>query len=129
MPSRSSTQVELVQRLNHDDTYEIGGNIGWSTQIGNFQALVNAESRPNYENRDNREVRVTPGGELLGTLLKRIFAIRIGDPQHQHELWPRAHRMQLNAQLQQGDFPRGIQRDFVDFVDDGHRKHSARADR
>ena len=80
VPSRSSTQVELVQRLNHDDTYEIGGNIGWSTQIGNFQALVNAESRPNYENRDNREVRVTPGGELLGTLLKRIFAIRIGDP-------------------------------------------------
>ena len=42
-------QVELVQRLNHDDTYEIGGSIGWSMQIANFQALVNAESRPNHE--------------------------------------------------------------------------------
>ena len=70
VPSRSSTQVQLVNRLNHDDTYEVGGNVGWSTQIGNFQALVKLEARPNYENRDNREVRVTPEGELLGTLFE-----------------------------------------------------------
>ncbi|MAJ54438.1 MAG: hypothetical protein CBC67_00330 [Gammaproteobacteria bacterium TMED107] len=118
LPSRSSTQVELVQRLNHDDTYEIGGNVGWSTQIGNFQALVNAESSPNYENRDNREVRVTPGGEVLGTL----FEENVRD-QDRRSLSTNmsyglgAHRMQLNAQLQQGDFPRAIQRDFVDFID------------
>ena len=58
--SRSSTTVELVNRLNHDDTFETGGSVGWSQQIGNFQALVNLELRPNYENRDNREVRLDP---------------------------------------------------------------------
>ena len=77
VPSRSSTQVELVQRLNHDDTYEVGGSVGWSTQIGNFQALLNVETRPNYEHRESREVRITPEGELLGTLLKRIYATRM----------------------------------------------------
>ncbi|MDG2119522.1 MAG: TonB-dependent receptor plug domain-containing protein, partial [Gammaproteobacteria bacterium] len=70
VPSRSSTQAELLQRLNHDDTYEVGGSVGWSTQIGNFQGLLNLEARPNYENRDNREVRITPEGELLGTLFE-----------------------------------------------------------
>lgn len=118
VPSRSSTQVQLVQRLNHDDTYEVGGNVGWSTQIGNFQALLNLESRPNYENRDNRETRVTPEGELLGTL----FEENIRDQDEQtlstnmsYGFGP--HRMQLNALLSEGDFPRAISRDFVDFVD------------
>ncbi|MBU15794.1 MAG: hypothetical protein CMQ14_12050 [Gammaproteobacteria bacterium] len=116
VPSRSSTQVQLVNRLNHDDTYEMGGNVGWSTQIGNFQALVNLEERPNYENRHNREVRVTPDGELLGTL----FEENIRD---QDELTVStnmsygigSHRMQLNALLSESSFPRNIKRDFVDF--------------
>jgi outer membrane receptor for ferrienterochelin and colicin len=116
VPSRSSTQVQLVNRLNHDDTYEVGGNVGWSTQIGNFQALVNLEARPNYENRDNREVRVTPEGELLGTLLEE----NIRD-QDEHTVSTNmsysigSHRMQLNALLSEGNFPRNIRRDFVDF--------------
>jgi len=116
VPSRSSTQVQLVNRLNHDDTYEVGGNVGWSTQIGNFQALVNLEARPNYENRDNREVRVTPEGELLGTL----FEENIRD-QDEHTVSTNmsygigSHRMQLNALLSESNFPRNIRRDFVDF--------------
>lgn len=118
VPSRSSTQVELIQRLNHDDTYEVGGSVGWSAQIGNFQALINLEDRPNYENRDNREVRITPTGDLLGTL----FEENIRDQNEQslssniaYGFGP--HRMQLNAQLSEGDFPRAISRDFVDIVD------------
>ena len=116
VPSRSSTQVQLVNRLNHDDTYEMGGNVGWSTQIGNFQALVNLEERPNYENRHNREVRVTPDGELLGTL----FEENIRD-QDEHTVSTNmsygigSHRMQLNALLSESSFPRNIKRDFVDF--------------
>ena len=116
VPSRSSTQVQLVNRLNHDDTYEMGGNVGWSTQIGNFQALVNLEERPNYENRHNREVRVTPDGELLGTL----FEENIRD-QDEHTVSTNmsygigSHRMQLNALLSESSFPRNIRRDFVDF--------------
>lgn len=119
VPSRSSTQVELIQRLNHDDTYEIGGNIGWSAQVGNFQTLINIENRPNYENRDNREVRITPAGALLGTLFEEN--IRDQDVQSlssniSYGFGP--HRMQLNGQLSAGDFPRAISRDFVDIIDE-----------
>jgi outer membrane receptor for ferrienterochelin and colicin len=117
VPSRSSTQVQLLQRLNHDNTYEVGGNIGWSAQAGNFQTLLNVESRPNYENRDNREVRITPADELLGTLFEEN--IRDQDVQSlssnvSYSFGP--HRMQLNAQLSQGDFPRAIRRDFTDII-------------
>lgn len=119
VPSRSSTQAELLQRLNHDDTYEVGGSVGWSTQIGNFQGLLNMEARPNYENRDNREVRITPEGELLGTL----FEENIRDQDEQSistnmSYGFGAHRMQLNALFSRGNFPRSVRRDFVDFVDD-----------
>jgi len=115
--SRSSTTVELVNRLNHDDTFETGGSVGWSQQIGNFQTLVNLELRPNYENRDDREVLLGPNGELLGTL----FETNIRD---QDELTASAnmsytigsHRMQLNMQASEGDYPRPIRRDFVDFT-------------
>ncbi len=120
VPSRSSTTAELVQRLNHDDTYEVGGSLAWSQQIGNFQSLVNVESRPRYENRDNREVRVTSDGELLGTL----FETRIRDQDEQsfstnmsYSTGP--HRMQFNALISEGDHPRPIRRDFVDFFDSG----------
>lgn len=118
--SRSSTTVELVNRLNHDDTFETGGSVAWSQQIGNFQALVNLRSRPNYENRDNREVRLGPDGELLGTL----FQTEIRDQDEQtfstnlsYSLG--AHRMQLNGSVSEGDHPRPVHRDFVDFTDAG----------
>ena len=117
-PSRSSTQVQLVQRMSHDDTYELGGNIGWSAQFGSLQALVNLESEPRYENRDSREVRITPGGDLLGTLFEED--IRDQDEQSistnlSYGIGP--HRMQLNALYSNGDHPRSVDRDFVDFVD------------
>lgn len=118
--SRSSTTVELVNRLNHDDTFETGGSVAWSQQIGNFQSLVNFEARPNYENRDNREVRLGPGGELVGTL----FEENIRD-QDEHTLSTNmsysigAHRMQLNALISEGDHPNPISRDFLDFTDTG----------
>lgn len=118
--SRSSTTVELVNRLNHDDTLETGGSVAWSQQVGNFQALVNLEARPNYENRDNREIRLGPNNELLGTL----FETNIRD-QQEHTLSTNlsyslgAHRMQLNALISEGDHPRPVRRDFVDFTDAG----------
>ena len=118
VPSRSRTQVQLVNRLNHDDTYELGGNVGYSLQIGNFQSLFNIESRPNYENRDNRERRITTDGELLGTL----FEENIRDQDEttfstnmSYSTGP--HRIQLNGLLSESDFPRTIHRDFVDFED------------
>ena len=118
--SRSSTTVKLVNRLNHDDTFETGGAVGWANQTGNFQALVNLDYRPNYENRDYREVRLDPNGEQLGTL----FETNIRD---QDELTfstnmgynGERHRMQLNLQVRDGDYPRPIRRDFVDFTDTG----------
>jgi outer membrane receptor for ferrienterochelin and colicin len=118
--SRSSTTVELINRLNHDGEFETGGSAAWSQQIGNFQALVNLQSRPNYENRDNREVRLGPDGELLGTL----FETTIRDKDEQtfstnlsYSLGP--HRMQLNALVSEGDHPRPVRRDFVDFTSAG----------
>ena len=118
--SRSSTTVELINRLNHDGKFETGGSVAWSQQIGNFQALVNLRSRPNYENRDNREVRLGPGGELLGTLFQTT--IRDKDEQNfstnlSYRLGP--HRMQLNALVSEGDHPRPVRRDFVDFTGAG----------
>ncbi len=116
--SRSSTTVELVNRLNHDDTYEAGGSVAWSQQIGDFQALLNFEARPNYENRDNRERRLGPTGELLGTL----FETNIRD-QDEHTVSANMsygtgpHRMQFNVLASEGDFPQPIRRDFVDFTD------------
>jgi outer membrane receptor for ferrienterochelin and colicin len=118
--SRSSTTVELVNRLNHDDTLETGGSVAWSKQVGNFQALVNLEERPNYENRDNREVRLGPNNEVVGTL----FETNIRDQQENtlssnmsYSLGD--HRMQLNALIREGDHPRPVRRDFVDFTDAG----------
>jgi hypothetical protein len=115
--SRSSTSVELINRLNHDDTFETGGSVAWSQQVGNFQALVNLRSRPNYENRDNREVLLGPDSQLLGTL----FQTDIRDQDEQSfstnlSYSTGSHRMQLNALISDGDHPRAIHRDFVDFT-------------
>ena len=118
--ARSSTTVELINRLNHDDKFEVGGSVAWSQQVGNFQALVNLSARPNYENRDNREVRLGPDGELIGTL----FETNIRD-QDEHSFSTNmsystgAHRMQFNALISEGDHPRPVRRDFVDFTDAG----------
>ena len=118
--SRSSTTVTLVNRLNHDDTFETGGSAAWSYQSGGFQSLVSLELRPNYENRDNREVRLGPNGETLGTLFETnirdqdvlTFSTNMG-----YTRGP--HRTQLNLQASERDFPRPIRRDFVDFTDVG----------
>ncbi|MBL4572120.1 MAG: TonB-dependent receptor [Gammaproteobacteria bacterium] len=118
--SSPSTSVELVNRLNHDNTFETGGSISHSRQIGNFQAMVNLEARPNYENRDNRESSFSPEGELLGTL----FETDIRD-KDEYTLSTNmsynsdGHRMQLNTQYQDGDHPRPIQRNFIDFTESG----------
>ena len=119
LPSRSSTQVQLVQRLSHDDTYELGGNFGWSTQYGDLQALINIEHRPNYVNRDDREIRASLSGDILGTLFEED--IRDQDEQNLSANLSYGigqHRMQLNAQLGTSDYPRFVNRDFEDFVDD-----------
>lgn len=118
--SRSSTTVKLVNRLNHDDTFETGGSVGWSHQNGNFLALVNLEQIPNYENRELEEVRRAPDGERLGTLLetnirdqdKTTFSTTMG-----YRTGP--HRMQLNLLASEGDYPRPIRRNFSDFTDTG----------
>jgi outer membrane receptor protein involved in Fe transport len=118
--SSSSTTVEMVNRLNHDDTFETGGSVAWSQQVGNFQSLINVSARPNYENRDRRESRLGPDGELLGTL----FETTIRD-QDEHTLTANMsyntgpHRIQFNALASEGDHPRPIRRDFVDFTDQG----------
>lgn len=115
--SRSSTTVEVVNRLNRDDTYELGGSVAWSQQIGNFQALLNLESRPNYELREERESELGPNGELLGVLYEENI-------RDQDELSASAnmsyntgpHRMQLNLLMSNQDYPRPIRRDFVDYT-------------
>lgn len=118
--SRSSTTVEMVNRLSHDDTYELGGSVAWSRQVGNFQSLVNLDLRPNYENRENREKRLSPTDELLGTLIES----NIRDQEEltlssnmSYSIGP--HRMQLNGLVSEGDYNRPIHRDFVDFTDLG----------
>ena len=119
LPSRSSTQLQLVQRLSHDDTYELGGNFGWSAQYGDLQALINIEHRPNYVNRDDREIRASPSGDILGTLFEED--IRDQDEQNLSANLSYGigqHRMQLNAQLGTSDYPRFVRRDFEDFVGD-----------
>ncbi len=118
LPSRSSTKIQLVQRLSHDDTYEAGGSLGWSAKFGEFQALINIEHRPNYTNRDDREVRVSPSGDILGTLFEED--IREQDEQRLSanlSYGIGSHRMQLNAQLGDSDYPSFVSRDFVDFED------------
>jgi len=118
--SRSSTTVELVNRLNHDDTFETGGSVGWANQSGRFQALVNLELRPNYENREYHEARLAPDGEQLGALFETnirnkeelTFSTNMG--YHSNP-----HRMQLNLLASESDYPRPIRRDFDEFTDIG----------
>lgn len=115
--ARSTTTTRLVTRLNHDDEVEAGGSVAWSRQSGGFQSLVNLESRPNYENREWEETRINAFGDVLGTLLETtirdqdetIFSTNMSYRTGEH-------RVQINTQYQTGDFPRPIQRDFIDFT-------------
>lgn len=118
--SRSSTTVQLVNRLSHDDTFETGGSVAYSRQQGNLQALINLEARPNYENRDNREIQYGPTGDVVGSL----FGTTIRD-QDVYTLSSNlsysigSHRMQFNTQVSDGDHPQPIRRDFIEFNADG----------
>ncbi|WP_156762685.1 TonB-dependent receptor plug domain-containing protein [Woeseia oceani] len=115
--SRSSTQAELILRLNHDDTFEAGASVSLSRQLGKLQALFNLEANPNFENRETRETRFAPDGDVIGTL----FETNIRDQDNfrfsnnmSYNSGP--HRMQLNTQISDNSYPRPIHRDFVDVV-------------
>jgi outer membrane receptor for ferrienterochelin and colicin len=118
-PSRSSTSVELVGRLNRDNTAEAGGSIAHNRQIGNFQALVNFEFRPNYENRDHREIQYDPAMRTVGTL----FETTVRDQDHKDlsanmSYRTGSQRMQLNLLHGDSGHPRYVVRDFVDLRGD-----------
>jgi outer membrane receptor for ferrienterochelin and colicin len=115
--TRSSTSLELQTRLNHDRQVDKGGTISHSRQTGNFQFMLSAQSRPNYENRDHRETRLSPAGDVLGTLFE--VSIREQDVQrYTSNLRYRtgSQRMQLNMLFEDSSHPRTISRDFVDFL-------------
>lgn len=116
--SRSSTQAGLIMRLNHDDTFEAGASLALSRQIGRLQTLFNLQAMPNFENRETRETRLSPDGDVIGTL----FETNIRDQDNfrfsnnmSYSSGP--HRMQLNSLFSDQSYPRPIRRDFVDFVD------------
>lgn len=113
--SRTSTSAELVARLNHDDVFEVGAEVSHSRQIGNFQALVSLQARPNYENRQSREAQFNASGQPIGSL----FEANIRD-QDEMELTSNIsyrtgpHRMQFNALYGDSGYPRRIRRDFLE---------------
>jgi outer membrane receptor for ferrienterochelin and colicin len=115
--SRSNTSVELIARLNHDNKAEGGATLSHSRQIGNFQTLLSLQSRPNYENRDHREIRYSPTMEPLGTLFETtirdqdIYEIRSNSTYSRD-----AQRMQFNLLYSDASHPRRVRRDFVDFI-------------
>lgn len=116
VPSRASTSAELVARLNHDDVFETGAEVSHSRQIGDFQALLSLQARPNYENRQSREAQFNASGQPIGSL----FETNIRD-QDELELTSNmsyrtgSHRMQFNALYGDSGYPRRIRRDFVEF--------------
>lgn len=113
--SRASTSAELVARLNHDDVFEVGAEVSHSRQIGNFQALVSLQARPNYENRQSREAQFNASGQPIGSL----FETNVRD-QDEMELTSNIsyrtgpHRMQFNALYGDSGYPRRIRRDFLE---------------
>lgn len=117
--ARYSTQVELIARLNHDDTFEAGASLSHSRQIGKLQALFNLEARPNYENQETWETRLDPNGDVIGTL----FETNVRD-QDEYRFSNNMsysggpHRMQFNTQYSDQSHPRPIRRDFID-LDNG----------
>ena len=117
--NRASTSAELIARLNHDDEFEVGAEMSHSRQIGNFQALIGIEARPNYENRESSEIQRNVAGQTVGSL----FESNVRD-QDELELSTNlgyrtgAHRMQLNALYGDSGYPRRIRRDFVVFDGD-----------
>ena len=118
--SRASTSAELVARLNHDDVFETGAEVSHSRQIGNFQALLSLQARPNYENRQSRETQFNARGQPIGSL----FESNVRD-QDELELTSNmsyrtgSHRMQFNALYGDSGYPRRIRRNFLEFQGDG----------
>lgn len=117
--SRTSTSMEAVGRRNHDGQYELGGSLSHSRQTGGFQALFSLDASPGYENRISRETIHAPDESLIGTLhesnvrdrlsveLSGTMSYRVG-----------AHRLQFNSQYGDSSYPRTIQRDFRDRIND-----------
>lgn len=122
--SRSSTQIELVGRLNHDDTAEAGASLSHSRQIGALQALVNLEARPNYENRQYNEIQYDAFRNPIGSLSET----NIRD-QDVHEISGNMsyrfgeQSMQLNVLLSDFSHPRYISRQFDDRSEDEDTDH------
>lgn len=107
----------MILRPNHDDTFEAGAALSLSRQIGKVQALFNLEATPNFENRETREIRLAPNGDVIGTL----FETNIRDQDkfrfsNNMSYSSGPHRMQLNTQYRDESYPRPIRRDFVDFI-------------
>ncbi len=116
--SRSSTTAELVARHNHDDTFEAGANLSHNRQLGNLQMLMTLEARPNYENRDTRELRIGPAGDVVTSL--RETEIRDQDEYRfstNMSWFEGPHRVQFNTLIGDRSHPNPVRRDFVDFVD------------
>ncbi|HDZ08174.1 TonB-dependent receptor plug domain-containing protein [Pseudohongiella sp.] len=116
--SRASTSAELVARLNHDDLFETGAEISHSRQIGNFQALISALARPNYENRESRETQLNAAGLVVGSLFEtNIRDQDIMELSGNTSYRTGSHRMQLNALYSDSGHPRRIRREFLEFGD------------
>ncbi|MCB1672580.1 MAG: TonB-dependent receptor [Gammaproteobacteria bacterium] len=116
--SRSSTTAEVVARHNHDDTFEAGANLSHSRQVGNLQVLMTLEARPNYENRDTREVRIGPTGDVVTTLQETEIRDQDEYRFSTNMSWiDGPHRIQFNTLIGDQSHPNPIRRDFVDFVD------------
>lgn len=114
--SRASTSAELVARLNHDNVFETGAEMSHSRQIGNFQALVSLQARPNYENRERRETQYDLGGQVLGSLFETT--IRDQDVyvlSSNMSYRTGAHRMQFNFLYGDSGHPQRVRRDFITF--------------
>lgn len=116
VPSRASTSAELVARLNHDDVSELGAEVSHSRQIGNFQALIGIQARPNYENRESTETQLDVAGRVIGSLFESNVrdqdVIELSSNTSYHA---GSHRVQFNALYGDSGHPRRIRRDFLEF--------------
>jgi len=115
--TRSNTTVELVTRHNHDNNIDLGGTVTHSRQVGNFQALINLEARPGYENREDRETRFDGDGQLTRTMFQSNIrdqdTIEISSTMS-YRTGP--HRIQANMMYGDSSHPRNVRRDFTDFI-------------
>ena len=64
-PSRSSTTVQLRSDVIQDGTFDPGGQLSHSGQIGDLNYLFSLEADPRYRAWEGRELSFTPNGELI----------------------------------------------------------------